>query len=127
MISHPTRPGDRFGLGLSGDLRWGDGDSSTAEEVVDVTDIGIDLADSGSSSGRIAQAADASSDGGGFDVDVGDGEGAIIGVVIVAAIALFTALFAVFSIVSAAPVLFAELLVDAALAADIGTRVEMSA
>ncbi len=55
-------------------------------------------------------------DGSVGDLDVGDGEGAIIGVVIVAAIALITAVFAVFSIVSMAPVLFAELLVDAALA-----------
>ncbi len=97
-------------------LRWGDGDPSRAEETVDATDLGIEIARGGDSADTVSHAADTSSDGGGFDVDVGDGEGAIIGVVIVAAIALLTALFAVFSIVSAAPVLFAELLVDAALA-----------
>jgi hypothetical protein len=48
--------------------------------------------------------------------DFGDGEGAVVGLVIAAAIALFVALFAAFSIVSAAPVLLAELLVDVALA-----------
>lgn len=92
-------------------LRWGDGQSDA--EDFDVVDAATEMSYGGSS--PASHAADVS-DGGGVDLDVGDGEGAIIGVVIVAAIALITAVFAVFSIVSMAPVLFAELLVDAALA-----------
>lgn len=77
-----------------------------------------DLVPDGSSGGYDATGPH---DGGGADPDwspgdFGDGEGAIIGLVITAAIALFVALFAAFSIISAAPVLLAELLVDLALA-----------
>jgi len=92
-------------------LRWGDGNGDA--EDFDVVDAATEVSYGNSSSA--SPVADVS-DGGGVDLDVGDGEGAIIGVVIVAGIALLTALFAVFSIVSMAPVLFAELLVDAALA-----------
>ena len=87
-----------------------------AADAAEVADIGSDMADvayaSGSGGSNLADA------GGGVDLpDIDDGEGALIGIVIVALIALGTALLAAFSIISIAPVLLAELLVDAALAA----------
>lgn len=94
-------------------LRWGDGDE--VEEAVDLADLGTD-AGSGNSSAAYSPATDAGSGGDGIDLDIGGDEGAIVGVVIVAVIALLGMLFAAVSIISAAPLLFAELLVDAALA-----------
>jgi hypothetical protein len=65
--------------------------------------------------GDAATSAECSSDGG-FDLNA-DVDGDILGVVIVALIALAALLFAAFSIVTIAPLLLAELAVDAALAA----------
>lgn len=96
-------------------LRWGDRNDSEVEEVVDVVDLGTDFSSSGSPD-TARHAADGAADSGDLDLDVGSDEGALIGVIIVAVVALFGALLAVFSIISVAPVLFAELLVDAALA-----------
>lgn len=94
-------------------LRWGDGSGDAIEEVGDAVDVGTDF-DHGGSPAR--HAADATPEGGDIGFDGVDGEGALIGLAVVGAVALFTAIFAVFSLISLAPVLFAELLVDAALA-----------
>lgn len=96
-------------------LHWDRRDDDANE---DAADLALDIADHGSTTtyepvsahdSSVPDTADA-----GFDLP--DGEGAIIGLVIVAAVALFAAIFAAFSIISVAPVLFAELLVDVALA-----------
>lgn len=104
-------------------LRWGDIGPNEIEGGSDLADLGYEIAGESSGSTLYEPTASASrisgggdSDGGSFDVDIGDGEGAIIGLVIVAVVALFTAVFAAFSLITMAPVLFAELLVDAALA-----------
>jgi hypothetical protein len=82
----------------------------------ELADIGYDLGNTVSGSGR--SSANLANDSSATDLpDIGDGEGAVIGLVIVALIALGTALLAAFSIVTIAPVLLAELLVDVALAA----------
>ena len=92
-------------------LHWNRAEPDHAEES---GDLALELADTATAG---VYEPDAAGDGSVLDAaDVGDGEGAIIGIVIVAAVALFAALFALFSIVSVAPVLFAELLVDVALA-----------
>jgi hypothetical protein len=84
-------------------------DSATDFTISHADSPGLSLHDS-----RANPANDSSAPG--LDLDIGDGEGAVIGLVIVAVVALCAALFAAFSIVSMAPVLFAELLVDVALA-----------
>ncbi|GMV30170.1 MAG: hypothetical protein AMXMBFR59_22950 [Rhodanobacteraceae bacterium] len=94
-------------------LRWGDDNGDALDEAGDAVDVGTDYGDAGSSA---HPAADAAPDSGDLGIDGVDGEGALIGIAIVGVIALCTALFAVFSLISLAPVLFAELLVDAALA-----------
>lgn len=71
-------------------------------------DLAIELADSSSYGGG-------SSNGSGWDFDLDGGE--LLGVVLVALAALAALVFAAFSIVSIAPLLLAELLVDVALAA----------
>lgn len=72
-------------------------------------DIAWEAADSGSYGGG------GSSDGSGWDFDLDGGE--LLGVVLIALAALAALAFAAFSIISIAPLLLAELLVDAALAA----------
>lgn len=104
-------------------LRWGDIGADQIEGGGDIADAGYEIASASIGSPQYAPDASASrisaggdSDGGSFDLDAGDGEGAIIGIVIIAVVALLGAVFAAFSLISMAPVLFAELLVDAALA-----------
>jgi len=93
-------------------LHWDRRDHDANE---DAADLALDFVDSASPTSYEPVAAhDSDLPDAGFDIP--DGEGAIIGLVIVAAVALFAALFAAFSIISVAPVLFAELLVDVALA-----------
>lgn len=95
-------------------LRFQSGDADA--DAAEVADIGSDVSDIAYASGR--GSSNLANDSSGIDLpDIGDDEGAVIGMVIVALIALGTALLAAFSIVSIAPVLLAELLVDAALAA----------
>jgi len=100
-------------LGLLGCwLHWRSEDREVDTDV-DPTDLIPD----GSGTGYYAAADnDGGSAGSDWSFGDGDGEGAIIAVVIVAAVALLGVLFAAFSIISAAPVLLAELLVDVALA-----------
>ncbi|MCQ4167018.1 hypothetical protein [Tahibacter harae] len=82
----------------------------------ELADIGYDLGDTVSRSG--GSSPNLANDSSGIDLpDIGDGEGALIGIVIVGLLALGAALLAAFSIISLAPVLLAELLVDVALAA----------
>lgn len=96
-------------------LHWDRRDDDANE---DAADLALDIADHGSANAYEPVVAHDSSapDTGDTSFDLPDGEGAIVGLVIVAAVALFAALFAAFSIISVAPVLFAELLVDVALA-----------
>lgn len=85
-------------------------------DAEELADIGYDASYTASSSddGSSSLANDSS----GVDLpDVGDGDGALIGVVIVGLLALGATVLAAFSIISVAPVLLAELLVDVALAA----------
>ncbi|WP_257387021.1 hypothetical protein [Tahibacter caeni] len=94
-------------------LHWRDAEADTDIDPADLIPDGS----GGGSSHHAADLHDGGTADSGWDLgDVGDGEGAVIGVVIVAAVALFAAVFAAFSIISAAPVLLAELLVDVALA-----------
>ncbi len=96
-------------------LHWERRDEDANE---DAADLALDIADQGSTNAYEPVSTHDSSvtDTGDTGFDLPDGEGAFIGIVIVAAVALFAAVFAVFSIISVAPVLFAELLVDVALA-----------
>lgn len=93
-------------------LHWDRRDDDANE---DAADLALDIADhSGASTYEPVSVHDTSAPDAGLDLP--DGEGAIVGLVIVAAVALSAAIFAAFSIISVAPVLFAELLVDVALA-----------
>lgn len=84
-------------------------------DAAELADIGYDIGET-VSSGR--GGSNLANDSSGVDLpDIGDGEGALIGIVIVGLLALGAALLAAFSIISLAPVLLAELLVDVALAA----------
>ncbi|WP_313912636.1 hypothetical protein [Tahibacter sp.] len=96
-------------------LHWERRDHDAHE---DAADLALDIADQGSTNAYEPVSAHDSSvpDTGDTGLDLPDGEGAFIGLAIVAAVALFAAIFAAFSIISVAPVLFAELLVDVALA-----------
>lgn len=90
----------------------GDGDGD-----VDPTDFVPDA----SSSAAAGHCSDAATDAGcrsdgGFDLNT-DIDGDLLGVVVVALVALAGLLFAAFSIITVAPLLLAELVVDAALAA----------
>ncbi|MBL8296977.1 MAG: hypothetical protein JNN30_01405 [Rhodanobacteraceae bacterium] len=94
-------------------LRRGDGDDAAAEDTVDAADLGVEVAASGRTEAA-SSASDAVADGGGLGIDAD--EGVFIGLVVAGAVALGAVLLASFSIISMAPVLFAELVVDAALA-----------
>lgn len=93
-------------------------DDETVVETVDLVSDGAEWVPSRSNAANDSTAADLldrGGDSGGSDVDVGDA-GDLVGIVVIGFVLLATALFTLFSMVSLAPVLFAELLVDAALA-----------
>ncbi|HVH36936.1 MAG TPA: hypothetical protein VM847_22785 [Tahibacter sp.] len=101
-------------LGLLGWWLHSRADERDADTDVDPTDLIPD--GSGGSGYHAAADHDGGASGSDWSFGDADGEGAVIAAVIVAAVVLFGALFAAFSIISAAPVLLAELLVDVALA-----------
>ncbi|HVJ62484.1 MAG TPA: hypothetical protein VM555_07195, partial [Tahibacter sp.] len=98
------------------------------EIAADTIEIAVDASKSYDAGSRSNSSADNSGpdfvlDVGGVDLDEGAPIALVIGLVVAVAVAVAAACWAMFAIVGAAPVLFAELAVDAALARGLYLRV----
>lgn len=109
-------------------LRASRDDNDQGEVAADTVDIAIDASYSYDPGGSGSNSADSSGpdfdlDVGGVDLDEGAPIALVIGLIVAVVVAVAAACWAMFAIVGAAPVLFAELVVDAALARGLYLRV----